>query len=90
MAAPVTQVAPPAPGAGTRGVTIVPSNTVPLTNPISGLYVGGAGDINLVMSNDLLANPVLLKAVPVGTYLNLSVAYILATGTTATLLVGFR
>lgn len=81
---------PPAPGAGTHGLTIVPSDTVPLTKPITSLYVGGAGDITLVMANDLLVNPVLLKAVPVGTFLNICASYIKATGTTATLMVGFN
>lgn len=89
MAAPVTQVANPAPGAGTRGLTIVPADATVFSPPLTGLYVGGAGDVVVVMANDLVGAPVTLKAVPVGTYLNICVSRVMA-ATAATFLVGFR
>lgn len=64
-------------------VAVVPSNTVDLTKPCRGLYVGGAGDIMAVP----LAAPgtaVLFKAVPAGTVLPIVATRVNATGTTAT------
>lgn len=66
---------------------ITPSNDNPLPLPITKLYVGGAGDITLIMVKD--STEVVLKAVPVGTILNINIKQIKATGTGATHLVGF-
>lgn len=68
-------------------ITITPNNDTDLTRPISQLYVGQAGDIEVILSKD--TNPVILKAVPIGTMLYLSVKRIRAAGTTAALLIGF-
>jgi len=71
---------------GIRGNgTIVTPGTLVYNPPLSSLYVGGAGNITLTMSN---SGTVTLTAVPVGTFINdLSIVNV---GTaTATNLVGF-
>jgi hypothetical protein len=56
------------------------------------LFVGVTGDVNLITAGDNgnggLGTAVLYKAVPAGTYLNVQVRTLLATGTTATNIVG--
>jgi hypothetical protein len=64
----------------------VPSDSAILTN-CTGVYVGGTGDLALVT---LSGKSVLFKALPVGTTVRLKIKQILATGTTATLLVGLQ
>lgn len=49
-----------------------------------GIYVGGAGDINVRMAG---GSTVLFSAVPVGTVLPIQVDKVLSTSTTATLMV---
>lgn len=68
-----------------RTAVVTPSDTAALPVSAKALYVGGAGDINLLAVND--AQPVTLKAVPAGTVLRLWVGAVFATGTTATNLV---
>ena len=55
------------------------------------LYIGVAGDLTIITagdnSNGLLGTPVLLKAHPVG-YCPIQVRAVMATGTTATNIVG--
>ena len=50
------------------------------------------GDVNVITAGDttngLLGTAVLYKAVPAGTYLNVQVRTLLATGTTASQIVG--
>jgi len=69
-----------------RAFAITPSDTVPLTNVCRAIYVGGAGDVTVRLVNDT-AN-VTFKAPPVGTILPVSPKLVLATLTTATLLIG--
>lgn len=64
----------------------VPSDSVILTN-CTGVYVGGTGDVALVT---ISGKSVLFKAVPIGTTIRLKIKQILATNTTATLLVGLQ
>jgi hypothetical protein len=56
------------------------------------LYVGGAGNVTLITagdtSNELQGTPVTYEGVPAGTYLHVQVRAVLATGTTATQIVG--
>lgn len=52
-----------------------------------GLYVGGAGDVAVVTAK---GDTVTLKAVPVGTTIWLHVVKVMATGTTATNIVGLK
>lgn len=53
---------------------------------MTGFYVGGAGSVTLRAVNS--AADVVITAPPVGSILPIRAAYIRATGTTATLLVG--
>jgi hypothetical protein len=51
-----------------------------------GLYVGGAGNLNLLLAGDTA--PVVFVGVAAGTVLPVRVAKVMATNTTATNLVG--
>jgi len=69
---------------GQGGVVVAPNDS---GNPgtFRALYVGGVGNVTLI---GLDGNSVLFTAVPAGTTLNVGFTRIMATGTTATLLVG--
>lgn len=54
----------------------------------SSLYVGGAGDVAVLMNGD--SSPVTFKSVPAGTFIPLCVQKVMATGTTATNILGLR
>lgn len=72
-----------------RGFSITPDNDDDLALNTRMIYVGGAGDITVIMAGETNdANTLLFKAVPVGTVLPIRVRRVLATGTTATLLLG--
>ena len=65
---------------------IVPSDTVKQNPMPNAIYVGGTGDVAI---KDHYGVTKTFKAVPVGTQLLVGAAqYVLATGTTATLMVG--
>lgn len=65
---------------------IVPSDTVNLPVPVDSIYVGGAGNITVLMPD---GTTVLYTALPVGTQLRVpQPVRVMSTGTTATLLVG--
>lgn len=71
---------------GNDAFAVTPSDTALLTdssgNTVQGrLYVGGAGNIALVTS---LGTSVSFTAVPAGTYIDVLVGQVKATGTTAT------
>ena len=70
-----------------RAVAVTPSDSADLADVTTRIYVGGAGAISLIMADD--ASAVTLAAVPVGSYLDIRVRRINATGTTATNLVAF-
>lgn len=89
MAATLTYVSVPiAQGPAVQGVTITPSDTTTFAPPLRAIWVGGAGAVAVLMNDDTVA--VTLAAVPVGTLLNVSVIKVMATNTTATLMVGLR
>jgi hypothetical protein len=77
----------PAPGAGTRLSAITPSDTTVFA-PTGGIWVGGTGDVAVLGANDTV--PVVFSAVPAGTLLPVCATKVMATGTTATLLVGMH
>ena len=56
------------------------------------LWIGGTGDVTVITagdnSNNGLGTPVTFSAVPAGTLLNVQVRAVMATGTTATNIVG--
>lgn len=64
---------------------ITPSDTVLFTNDTRGIYVGGAGNLTVLMQSGAV---VLFTAVPAGTVLPIRAERVNATGTTATALVG--
>lgn len=64
---------------------VIPSDTA--YGNYVGLYVGGTGDV--VVQNTPGSTIATFKAVPVGTIIPLQVVRVMATGTTATLIVGF-
>ncbi len=73
---------------------VTPSDSVELTAIPRGLYIGGAGDVTVILRGDPINGtspatqtttvPVTYKAVPAGTLLPIAAAYVKATGTTAT------
>lgn len=65
---------------------VTPNNTGELPFVTRALYVGGAGDVAVVLRKD--GAPVTFVAVPAGSMLPLRVRQVLVTGTTATALVG--
>lgn len=65
---------------------ITPNDTTPLAEITRAVYVGGAGNIVVKLENDSTA--VTLTAVPVGALLEIRASLIMATGTTATNLIG--
>ena len=80
---PVSQTPP---GPGEHAFAITPEDATPLAQATRYIYVGGAGDLTVVMNGDTA--PVTFKAVPVGTTLAISVSQVNATNTTATHLLG--
>lgn len=69
----------------TSAAVITPHDTNP--NVFNAIYVGGTGNITLI---DLAGNSVLISAIPAGTILPIACTLVMATGTTATLLVGLN
>lgn len=65
---------------------ITTHDTNELSETISELYVGGAGNVRVMFADDSTA--VTFTAVPVGTTIRGRIKQVLATGTTATNLVG--
>lgn len=66
----------------TKGLAVIPSDATYLPEITRGLWVGGAGDVNVQMSG--MNNTTLFKSVPAGTLLPIRVGQVLATSTTAT------
>lgn len=70
-------------------VAVTPSDTTQLN--LCGFYVGGAGDVTVVTDAGASAGTtVVFKACPLGTKIDLLVFKLMATGTTATNITGFR
>lgn len=67
------------------GKVLAPSDAT--LQAFKSLYVGGTGNITLI---DMSGASVLISAIPVGTFLPIGGTKIMATGTTATLIVGFN
>jgi len=68
----------------TLGVVLTKSDTDAVTAPHRALYVGGAGNLNVVLAG---GQTLLLTAVPVGTILPIQIKQLLSTSTTASLVV---
>ena len=65
---------------------ITPSNTVDLTDPVSAIFVGVAGDIKLTTAS---GETVTFANVPVGIF-EVTAQRVFATGTAATNLIGLK
>lgn len=74
-----------APGTGVEVVT--KSDTVNLAVNSLGIYVGGTGDVNVLMADGTTAT---FSAVPVGVTLPIQVQRVNSTGTTATLMLSIN
>ena len=75
----------PAPGPGTRGFNITPSDTTVFPHATNMIWVGGIGNLVVLMAGDTV--PITFTAVPADTMLPLCVTKVMA-ATTATALVG--
>lgn len=73
------------------GAFAVTASDATVLSGVRGLYVGGAGNLVVEMLNpESVSATVTFNAVPVGTVLPIAVERVLATGTTATLIVALR
>lgn len=64
-------------------VAVTPSNSTVLSPVTKGLYIGGAGNVNVRMKN---GTTILFTALAVGVMHELEVDMVLSTSTTATLI----
>jgi len=70
---------------------ITPSDSTVFNPPYRSLWVGGAGNISVVMSDDREAETtVTFSGIAAGTWMPIRVVKVMATGTTATLIAGVR
>lgn len=67
---------------------VAKSDTTVYQPPLNGVWVGGVGDVTILTPNNPV--PVLFSAVPAGTLLPIQAKQVMSTGTTATLLAGFK
>lgn len=65
-----------------RAVTVTPSDSTVLPDGVRYVWVGGAGNLAVIMAGDTTA--VTLTGVPVGSWLRIQVSKIMSTNTTAT------
>lgn len=63
---------------------VTPSDSVSLVNVSRALWIGGAGNITVIMKD---GTTVLFSGIQAGTWMPLRVSQVKATGTTATLIV---
>jgi len=74
-------------GPGEHLAAITPSDTTTYSPPLRGLWVGGAGNVAVLAVGDTA--PQTITGVPVGTFINwILVSKVMATNTTATLILG--
>ena len=70
-----------------NALMVTPSDTVDLINVTKALYIGGTGDVTVIMLDG--SAPQTFSACPVGMILPVRCTRILATGTTATKITAF-
>lgn len=85
MVAPKTSYAGNQSNPAENAVAITPDDNTDLTMRLRGIYVGGGGNITVQLN---AGTNVLFTAVPQGTVLPICASRVMATGTTATNLVG--
>tara|TARA_R110000772_G_scaffold266079_1_gene388101 strand:- start:649 stop:921 length:273 start_codon:yes stop_codon:yes gene_type:complete len=83
------------PDFGTFAKAITKTDTITYATNINSscLYVGTAGDVNVILAgiaSPSLANAVLFKSVAAGSFLPVIVNYVLATGTTASDIIAIK
>jgi len=82
------------PDFATKASAVTPSNTFGPAQKLDGsaLYVGGGGDVSVIMKNveGVIGNTVRFSNVPDGSFLPVIVDYVAATGTTATSIVAIK
>jgi hypothetical protein len=71
-------------GSAIHGEAVTKSDTVDLSFVSRAVYVGGAGDLAVIMRN---GETITLVAVPAGTLLPIAVSRVMSTNTTATSIV---
>lgn len=69
------------------GFPITPSDSLPITQPCTGLYVGGTGVLVVETLNGV---ELAFVGVPAGAVISMQVRKVKATGTTATSIVGLQ
>lgn len=74
-------------GPAVEGFVVTPGDQTTLTRVTRALYVGGTGDLRVTLAG---GDTVTFRAVPAGTVLPVRVLTVLATGTTATDILGLR
>lgn len=72
-------------GPAVEGFSIAPSDQITLNRLTRALYVGGTGDLRVTLAG---GHTVTFRAVPAGTVLPVRASAVLATGTTATDILG--
>ncbi len=76
-------ITPPyAPGPAVHAFAVTPSDTTVFNTPTRCLWVGGVGNVAVLMAGD--SSPVTLINVGAGTELSVSVTKVMSTNTTAT------
>jgi hypothetical protein len=68
----------------TSAAVVTPSDTVDLPSVSTAFYIGGAGNLTVMMVEGMT---VTFTAIPVGTQLRIRASRVMATGTTATLII---
>jgi|TARA_B110000503_G_scaffold76601_1_gene118079 hypothetical protein len=81
------------PDFGTEAFSVTANDTINTTTNLGGciLYVGGTGNVKVLMAGKTqLGDAVTFTNIPDGTFLPIVVDYVLATGTTATAIIGVK
>lgn len=64
--------------------SVSPSNTVDLAPWARALWIGGAGDLRVIMAGDNTNTPIVFPGLSAGVWMPIQVKRVMATGTTAT------
>lgn len=71
-----------------QATAVTPHDVTVIAGPMRALWVGGAGNLTVVMKDDTAS--VLIENIAQGTLLPISAKLVMATGTTATKLIALR
>lgn len=82
---PFSSFAVPPPGPSADAFPVVPSDVTPFAVACRWLYVGGNGDVTAITAK---GTTVVFKNVQIGELLPIGLQQVMATGTTATLMLG--